>query len=155
MKIEISIDRSYMLEKSTLGTQQENKFEKLEFIFPEEIKDYIKTIEFQTPDGKFIDKIEDNEYIIKNNISRYDNVQVQIVAIKDDKVFKSKIFDLYFNKSINATEELVKEEPNLINKLIVEFEKKLADIKAENISFKDGETFQDKYNSGQLKGEKR
>lgn len=128
MKVEISIDRSCICEKSTLGTQQENKFEKLEFTFPEEIKDYAKTIEFQTPESKFIDKIENNEYIIKNNISKYECVQVQIVAIKDDTVFKSKIFDLYFYKSINATEETAEEQSDLIHKMILDIENIKGDI---------------------------
>ncbi len=128
MKVEISIDRSCVREKSTLGTQQENKFEKLEFTFPEEIKDYTKTIEFQTPDDKFIDKIENDEYIIKNNISKYECVQVQIIAIKEDKVFKSKIFDLYFYKSINATEEIPDEQPDLIHKMILDIENIKNDI---------------------------
>lgn len=128
MKVEISIDRSCICEKSTLGTQQENKFEKLEFTFPEEIKDYAKTIEFQTLESKFIDKIENNEYIIKNNISKYECVQVQVIAIKDDKVFKSKIFDLYFYKSINATEQIEEEQPDLVHKMILDIENIKDDI---------------------------
>ena len=128
MKVEISIDRSYILEKSTLGTQQENKFEKLEFLFPEEINDYTKTIEFQTPDSKYIDNIENDEYIIKNNISKYECVQVQVIAIKDDKVFKSKIFDLYFYKSINATEQIEEEQPDLVHKMILDIENIKDDI---------------------------
>ena len=128
MKVEIVIDRSCICEKSTLGAQQENKFEKLEFTFPEEIQDYIKTIEFQTPDGKFIDKIENKEYIIKNNISKYECVQVQVIAIKDDKVFKSKIFDLYFYKSINATEQIEEEQPDLVHKMILDIENIKDDI---------------------------
>ena len=128
MKVEISIDRSCICEKSTLGTQQENKFEKLEFTFPEEIKDYAKTIEFQTLESKFIDKIENKEYIIKNNISKYECVQVQVIAIKDDKVFKSKIFDLYFYKSINATEQIEEEQPDLVHKMILDIENIKDDI---------------------------
>lgn len=35
-----------------------------------------------------------------------------------------------------------------------EVDEKISNIKAEDIAFTDGETFQDKYNSGELKGEK-
>jgi len=128
MQIKINIDRNCELESSRIGTQNENEFEKLEFVFPEELEGYAKTIEVQTIEGKFVDKIENNEYIIKNNITKYKNIKVQIVAIKYDTVFKSKVFELKLWGSINATEQIVEEKPDLINKMLVDIEKIEKDI---------------------------
>ena len=104
------------------------------------------------------------------------------IVDNDTVVFKSNIFTVNVSASINASEEIEQTlKVDIIQTLsqnISEIENKVADLKknkadkaeiptvpnwakqeekptytASEIAFQDGETFQDKYNSGELKGE--
>ena len=122
MKIKVYKDRSVFKEnRGKAGTVNENRYETLEFEFCEEIKDYQKYIEFETEDGKFVDTIENDIYILKNNITKYPIVKTQIVAKKTNEEetidFRSHIFTLCFENSINAGEQIAEENKDIIAQL--------------------------------------
>ena len=70
MKFKIIRDRKLIEDKKFVGYNNENRAEKLEFEIPQELNDYVKTINFQTIDSSFFDILEDNTYILKNNITK-------------------------------------------------------------------------------------
>ena len=119
MKIKISQNRT-VERYGTEGTEQENKVVIMEFEFPEEIQDYVKYIEFEIDENnKVFDWIQNDTYTLKTAITKYQEVKAQIVAKKDDDVWKSKMFDLKFNKSINANHEIEDEEEiDVLNEVI-------------------------------------
>lgn len=119
MKIKISQNRT-VERYGTEGTEQENKVVIMEFEFPEEIQDYIKYIEFEIDDNnKVFDLIQNDKYILTSAITKYQEVKAQVVAKKDNDVWKSKMFELKFNKSINADHEIEDEEEiDILNTVI-------------------------------------
>lgn len=103
MNIKVSLDRS--IEKNyfyTEGTQNENNVTKLYIEVPKEYEDYGKRIVFITDEGNFWDYINNNEYTIKNNITKYEKVIAYIWLTKEDNDFRSKEFELNFYNNINA-----------------------------------------------------
>lgn len=121
MKIEIFKNRM-VYKEGVAGSQKENSFEIIDFKFPEELSNYKKYIEFDTQDGKFVDEIKNNSYTIERNITKYPKVVVQVVMkdLQNDIVFKSQLFNLFFNDSINASEELEIENKGLLDTLELE-----------------------------------
>lgn len=116
MKIEVFKNRM-VYKEGVAGTQKENNFEIIDFKFPEELSSYKKYIEFDTQDGKFVDEIKNDSYSIERNITKYPKVVVQVVMkdLQNDIVFKSQLFNLFFNDSINASEELETENRGLLD----------------------------------------
>ena len=120
MKIKICQNRD-IKNYGTAGTEQENKVVIMEFEFPEEIQDYVKYIEFEIDDNnKVFDLIQNDKYTLTSAITKYqDGVKAQVVAKKDTDVWKSKMFELKFNKSINADHEIEDEEQiDILNTVI-------------------------------------
>lgn len=113
LKLIINQDRTVILsEIEKQGNVKENSATSLEITCPEELKNYTKTIEFETDDGTVFDAIFDNKYVFKNNITKYENVVAQIVFddSTNNKRWKSDIFELNFGKSINAEHNIDDEE---------------------------------------------
>lgn len=103
MNIKVSLDRS--IEKNyfyTEGTQNENNVTKLYIEVPKEYEDYGKRIVFITDESNFWDYINNNEYTIKNNITKYEKVIAYIWLTKEDDDFRSKEFELNFYNNTNA-----------------------------------------------------
>lgn len=181
MKIIIYRNREVYKENSKIGNDSENKVETLDFEFPEEFKDFNKYIEFQIKGEKCVDSIRNNQYVITRSISKYGKIKTQIVLKKivdnDMVVFKSNIFTVNVSASINASEEIEQTlQVDIIQTLsqnISELENKVISLErnkadkieipewakqekkptytASEISFEDGETFQEKYATGKLK----
>lgn len=111
MKIKVSLDRS--IEKNyfyTEGTQNENNVTKLYFEFPKEYEDFSKRIVFITEDGNFWDYVNNNQYEIKNNITKYDKVEAYLWLTKDNQDFRSQNFELNFYENENADNLVPTEE---------------------------------------------
>ena len=172
MQIQIFRNRKIYKEQSTIGNDKENKVETLEFKFPIEFEHYSKFIELEIEGKKYVDTIQDDKYIISRNLTKQGTIYAQIVFKENEendcKIFKSNIFELKVDRSINATEEITQEQkPDVILSIqndIQDIKDKLKglntggtgnieNIKANNVFFEDGETFQEKYNQGKLKGQ--
>lgn len=132
MKIEIFENRAVWKE-GVAGTDGENKAETLEFKFPEKLKGYSKYIEIKNKNGKFVDRIENDKYILKREITQEGTTEAQVILkdLKEDIIFKSDMFTLHFRSSINATEELQEKEQGLLDKIQLELKettKRVQDI---------------------------
>lgn len=124
MKVEIYANRDIYIDGNA-GTVKENNIEVLEFKFPEKLDSYKKYIEIQTRDLKLVDIIEDNQYVLKNNITKNDVAKVQIIlkSLAENIVFKSNIFSLNFRESLNLSEDLEEESTGLLDKTLLELQK--------------------------------
>ena len=99
----------------------------LEFVFPENLKDYTKTINFRTQDGNFFDILDGDTYTLKNNITKYDRVFFYIefkkqISETEYEVIKTEVKTLIFNSSFNVDKEIPEEEINILDKLIVKID---------------------------------
>lgn len=102
MNIKIFLDRH--IEKDYFfseGTQNENNITNLTFDIPEKYKDYEKKIVFITDDGNFWDYILDDKYIVKNNITIYNEVKAYVWLTYENDDFRSKEFTLKFYENKN------------------------------------------------------
>lgn len=119
MKIKITSERNFEI-RGTAGTEKENNVVIMEFEFPEEIQDYVKYIEFEIDENnKVFDLIQNDKYTLTSAITKYQEVKAQVVAKKDTDVWKSKMFELKFNKSVNADHEIEDEEQiDILNTVI-------------------------------------
>ncbi|MBR3697616.1 MAG: hypothetical protein IKM97_05095 [Clostridia bacterium] len=108
----INQDRSVIINANKQGNVKENGVTSIKLTYPEELKEYSKTIEFETDDGTVFDVIFEDKYVFKNNITKYEGVIAQIVFedSENNKRWKSDIFELYFGKSINAEHNIDDEE---------------------------------------------
>lgn len=124
MKFKIIRDRRLIEDNDFIGYNNENRAEKLEFEIPQELNDYAKTINFQTIDSSFFDILEDNTYILKNNITKYDRVRFYLEfkkQISEDKIelIKTSVFTLKFQDSFDVEKEISEEDIQILDKLIL------------------------------------
>lgn len=117
-KIQIYKNRNVYPNEIKLGTIGENNIEKLVFNFPEEFQEVQKQIEFEADDWKSFDEIKNNEYIIKNNITKYPTIYAQIKTLGPEKIFISEKIKINFNDYINAEGHIIEENKDLIEKLV-------------------------------------
>lgn len=119
-QIEVYNNRNAYPREIKLGTIGENNIEKIVFNFPEEYKDLAKQIEFESEDGTWngFDKLTNNEYIVKNNITVAPVVYAQVVTIGSTKTFICEKIKLVFNDYINAIEQIEEENKDLIEELV-------------------------------------
>lgn len=111
------------------GTQNENKSTVLTFEVPLGYEDFSKRIVFITEDGNFWDYIPENEYEIKNNITKYETVEAYLWLTKDDQDFRSQNFELNFYDNENPDNMTPSEEQvDGFNTLIAELELKINEI---------------------------
>lgn len=108
MKLKISDDRKVVLSNKIFGVNNENKVVTIELEYPKKYTNYTKTIEMKDGDWLVCDTIENDEYILKSNVTSHEFVSAQIVFTdeNDNIVFKSEIFEMRFEKALNAKEPL-------------------------------------------------
>lgn len=84
MKVKIDKSRRVYKGNSNNGRINENKYEVLEFVFPEELEDFTKYIEIEATDNegtlRYADRIEDNEFAIDNTLSKYSLITAMLFA---------------------------------------------------------------------------
>lgn len=124
MKFKLISNRMLTSDNKFAGYNNENRAELLEFEFPENLKDYTKTINFRTQEGNFFDILDDNTYTLKNNITKYDRVCFYIefkkqISETEYEIIKTEIKTLIFNSSFNVDKEISEEEIPILDKLIV------------------------------------
>ena len=127
MKFKLISDRMLSSDNKFAGYNNENRAELLEFVFPENLKDYTKTINFRTQDGNFFDILDGDTYTLKNNITKYDRVFFYIefkkqISETEYEVIKTEVKTLIFNSSFNVDKEIPEEEINILDKLIVKID---------------------------------
>lgn len=108
------------------GYNKENRAEVLEFEIPTSLSNYTKKINFELPDGNFFDLLEnDNSYVLKNNITKYDKVRFYLEFTKEIEqnhieVIKTEVKDLEFGDSFDVDNEITQEEINIIQTIITQ-----------------------------------
>lgn len=129
MKVKIIKNCNGILESEEVkiksGYEEENFAYKLEFEFPDFLREYNKIIEFELNGEKVADALLGNEYELKNNVTKYSYVPCQVVftkAIDEEhtKVYKTNKFYLEFGNSINADIDIdpESEEVSVLNTLL-------------------------------------
>lgn len=140
MKIIIDENREVLKETNKIGNDSENKVEVLEFEFPKQYTAFTKYIEFQIKNEKYVDLIENDQYVITRSIAKYGKIKAQVVLRNsldnDVAVFKSNIFDLKISNSLNATEDVPTEYPTWIDNL-TKLKQDLESSESERISNED------------------
>lgn len=127
MKFKLISNRMLSLDNKFAGYNNENRAELLEFEFPENLKDYTKTINFRTLEGNFFDILDSDTYTLKNNITKYDNVCFYIefkkqISETEYEIIKTEIKTLIFNSSFNVDKEIPEEEINILDSLIIKID---------------------------------
>lgn len=127
MKFKLISNRMLISDNKFAGYNNENRAELLEFEFPENLKDYTKTINFRTPEGNFFDILDGDTYTLKNNITKYDKVYFYIefkkqVSETEYEVIKTEVKTLNFNSSFNVDKEISEEEINILDSLIIKID---------------------------------
>lgn len=127
MDIKVNEDRCTNISTIEAGYEYENLAYKINFKFPDYLNQFNKLIEFEYGDTKTYDALLNDEYIFKDNITRYSIVACQIVFTKsvgdeEVQVYKTNIFYVKFGNSINADKEIdpSDENINVLNTLISE-----------------------------------
>ncbi len=94
MKILVSKNKKIYADDKFI-VEGENKVDKLEFEFPSELENYIKFIVISADEGKYIDLILDNEYIITRAISNLHNISIAVICTNSEIVSElTKVEDL-------------------------------------------------------------
>ena len=106
--------RMVNLTRKTIGNDNENLQEKIIFQFSDEFVDGQARLEYRNKDSKnYIPLTKENETYtlpVQNVILKEGKIEMQLVITTGDEeenipVFKSNVFYLYCNKSINAVDE--------------------------------------------------
>lgn len=130
MKVKVYENRHLEITQE-LGTQNENNIEKMELEVPEKYQDWVKEIVFVTDDGTVWDLIENDIYIFKKNITKYEKIKFYIRLVKDEDDFRSVEEDLYFNENHEIEGEVTPEEQTDMERVISILESEI--IKTENL----------------------
>lgn len=116
-KIIINVEKStrmVSLTKTTIGNDLENLQEELVFKFTDEFVNGSARLEYKVNGNKYhIPMTKEGESYtvpIKNVLTREGKIEMQLVVVEQEQdeeipVFKSNVFYVYCNKSINAQEE--------------------------------------------------
>lgn len=120
------------------NTQNENDAEKITLQVPEQYEDFNKKIVFITKDGVVWDIIVNNEYLITNAITQYNEVEFYIWLTKGNVDFRTQTKKLKFYKNQNASGEITPEEISGVNTVVNLLEEEITkvdniDIDAEKI----------------------
>lgn len=122
-EIQININEHNITEKESYhcGRIEENNYVILYFNIPKEFEKFKKYIEFDS-NGKFFDLMDDNTYKITKEIANNLRVEAQLVLKNEENyvVAKTNIFNLTFDRSINAMQEAYHEKKDPLDKLIDE-----------------------------------
>ena len=110
--VKISDNRFVGCENIYAGGIGENNITKLKFTVPNDYKDFYKYLDIIKSDGEKTQTVIDDD---KNNVFYYtlpfsltdkEEITLQLVMKDKEKVFKSNIFVLHFNGSIEGTQKL-------------------------------------------------
>ena len=125
MVYKIIKNRKLVQDEKFAGYNKENRAEKLEFEIPDTLKDYAVTINFQTDDNNFYDVLDDNIYVLKNNLTKYKQVSFYLEFIKEIDnntidILKTEIKTIEFRDSFDVDKEISEEEISIIDTLIAQ-----------------------------------
>lgn len=114
------------------NTQNENRAETIELIVPEEYESFNKKIVFITPNETVWDIIVNNQYKIKNVITKYDKVDYYIWLTKEvngESIdFRTKTRQLYFYPNKDASNEITDEEIHGVNTVVNLLEEEITKV---------------------------
>lgn len=127
MKVKVYENRHLEITQE-LGTQNENNIEEMELEVPEKYQDWVKEIVFITDNGTVWDLIENDTYIFKKNITKYEKIKFYIRLVKDGDDFRSIEEDLYFNENHEIEGEVTPEEQSDIERAMATIESGLARV---------------------------
>ncbi|MBQ6631953.1 MAG: hypothetical protein IJH55_07615 [Romboutsia sp.] len=134
MNITVNEDRTVIKEyEENEGSQNENKITELNFSLPSIYSDFTPKIVFITEDGNYTDYIEDNRYILKNNVTRYRKVKayVWLTESTENKDFRSELFQLEFNYNEDPSDYIPSEqEKSQIEALIDELDSLIEEVES-------------------------
>lgn len=122
--VKISEDRSVECENIYAGVVGENNVTKLKFTVPETYRDFFKYLDIIKSDGEKTETlIEDDKnnvfyYILPFSLTDREEITLQLVMKFKEKVFKSNIFVLHFNGSIDGTQKLLGDYQDTIEYLM-------------------------------------
>ena len=124
MNFKLIKNRKLVQDEKFAGYNKENRAEKLEFEIPDILKDYAVTINFQTDDNNFYDVLDDNIYVLKNNLTKYNQVNFYLefkkqLSENEYEIVKTEISRLEFNDSFDVDKEISEEEITVLDKVIV------------------------------------
>lgn len=122
--VRISEDRTVECENIYAGVVGENNVTKLKFTVPESYKDFFKYLDIIKSDGEktetFIEDDKNNVfyYTLPFSLTDREEITLQLVMKDKEKVFKSNIFVLHFNGSIDGTQKLLGDYQDTIEYLM-------------------------------------
>lgn len=127
MSIKVNENRCTDVSTIKAGYEYENLAYTISFEFPDYLNEFNKVIEFEYDGTKTYDALLDNKYTFKDNITRNPIVACQVVftkSINDEniQVYKTNIFYVKFDDSINADKEIdpSDEDISILNTLLEE-----------------------------------
>jgi hypothetical protein len=101
------------------GHEEEQGIARFKFWLPEAIDGWDKRIEIMAGSGKYAEMLEDGDaYSLKAAALQGQRLSLQIVATKEEFVWKSDIFGFYVKPSINAAGAALPDSPDLIASII-------------------------------------
>ena len=144
MNIKVYQNReTHQIDNEVYGTQNENKVTTLKIEVPEEYENWNKRIVFITEEGNFWDYIKDDTYTIKNNITKYEELEAYIWLTENAENeqesindFRSKTFKLSFFANENA-DNLVPDEKQIdgFNSMLTALNIEIKEVKQINTDF--------------------
>lgn len=135
------------------NTQNENDAETILLQVPEKYEDFVKKIAFITPNGVVWDVIENNEYLIKKAITKYEQVQFYIWLTKDDVDFRTKERTLKFNVNHEVEGEVTPEEQSDMERVISILDSEIIKVNNKEKEINDLiSTIQTKLDNGEFNG---
>lgn len=144
MNIKVYLNReTHQIDNEVYGTQNENKVTTLKIEVPEEYENWNKRIVFITEEGTFWDVILNNTYTIKNNITKYEEVEAYIWLTENAENeqesindFRSRTFRLSFFANENA-DDLVPSETQIdgFNSMLTVLNAEIEEVKQINTDF--------------------
>lgn len=155
MQVTINEKRKvYISEKD--NTQNENKVTELKLEVPEEYENWNKRIVFITDDGTFWDYIQDDTYLIKKNVTKYERVQFYIWLTNGEQDFRTETSELTFNTNIETDDQIPTEEQiDGFNTLITTLNLEITKVNDKETELNEIiEDLQNKFDTDYFKGEK-
>ena len=145
MNIKVYQNRdTHQIDNDVYGTQNENNVTELKIEVPEQYENWNKRIVFLTEEGNFWDYIKDDTYTIKNNITKYEELEAYIWLTENAESieesvndFRSRTFRLSFFANENA-DNLVPDEKQIdgFNSMLTVLNAEIKEVKQINTDFK-------------------
>lgn len=144
MEIKVYKDRQVLqLDTDVYGTQNENKVTTLKIEVPEQYENWNKRIVFLTDEGNKWDYIKDDTYTIKNNITKYEELEAYIwltekaeSEVESVKDFRSETFTLSFYANEDA-DDVVPDEKKIdgFNSMLTVLNTEIEEVKQISTDF--------------------